>query len=115
MSNDASNTSTGTGFKPTATVFRSYVQTLTFPAGLFDKIECLHLDLVGVTPERTNTYYPCTWAALIGDYQTAIPTSSINYCLLSTRFPGNNDSGTGTFNHAYVSCYIKGTVPVSQS
>lgn len=115
MNGDTSNTSTGGSLETTATVFRSYVQTLTFPTGLFDSIECLHLDLVGIEPQQTSTYYPCAWAALTGDYQTAIPTSSIKYCLLSTRFSGNNYSGTGTFNNVYVSCYIKGTVLAANS
>lgn len=115
MSNDTSNTSTGGNLELTATVLRSGKQTLTFPTGLFGSVECLHLDLVGIDPQRDNTYYPCTWAALTGDYQTAIPVASINYCLLSTRFPGNNDYGTGTFNNAYVSCYIKGTASASGS
>lgn len=115
MSNDTTNTSTGGNLKQNATVFRSSVQALTFPTGLFETVECLHLDLVGAVPQADNTYYPCAWVATIGDHQEVIPTSSINYCLLSTRFPGNNTSGTGTFNKVYVSCYIKGTAPVSQS
>jgi hypothetical protein len=131
MTTDTSSVSTSMNhsnnvqLEKTATVFKSATQTLTFPNGLFDKVECLHLDLVGVTTQSSNIYYPCTWVALTGDQQKAlydtssreyyIPTDSIKYCVLSTRFANNNGYGTGTLNRVCVSCYIKGTVPVSQS